>query len=59
MSVVGRYARIGRGSILNIGAKVDHHCIIGDFCHLQINSIIRNSMTVDPLTWIDAGNVIQ
>lgn len=58
-AVVGRYAELGKAVILNIGAKVDHHCVIGDGSHLLINSVVRASKTVEPLTWLDAGKVIQ
>lgn len=58
-AVVGRYAELGKATILNIGAKVDHHCMIGDYCHLLINSVVRSSVKVEPLTWLDAGHVIQ
>lgn len=58
-AVVGRYAELGRAVILNIGAKVDHHCVIGEGSHLLINSVVRASKVVEPLTWLDAGQVIQ
>ena len=58
-AVVGRYAELGKAVILNIGAKVDHHCVIGDGSHLLINSVVRASKAVEPLTWLDAGQVIQ
>lgn len=58
-AVVGRYAVLGKASILNIGAKVDHHCVIGEGSHLLINSVVRASKNVAPLTWIEAGQVIQ
>lgn len=58
-AVVGRYAELGKAVILNIGAKVDHHCVIGDGSHLLINSVVRASKTVEPLTWLDVGQVIQ
>ena len=58
-AVVGRYAELGNAVILNIGAKVDHHCVIGEGSHLLINSVVRASKTVEPLTWLDAGQVIQ
>lgn len=58
-AVVSRYAQLGKATILNIGAKVDHHCIIGEGCHLLINAVVRASKTVDPLTWVEAGHVIQ
>ncbi|MGN0743564.1 MAG: hypothetical protein ACI4L8_12995 [Candidatus Fimadaptatus sp.] len=58
-AVVGRYAQLGKATILNIGAKVDHHCIIGEGCHLLINAVVRASRTVEPLTWVEAGRIIQ
>lgn len=58
-AVVGRYAELGKAVILNIGAKVDHHCVIGEGSHLLINSVVRASKTVEPLAWLDAGQVIQ
>lgn len=58
-AVVSRYAVLGKATILNIGAKVDHHCVIGEGSHLLINSVVRASKTVEPLTWLDAGQVIQ
>ncbi len=45
-AVVGRYAELGKAVILNIGCKVDHHCVIGDYSHLLINSVVRVSKYV-------------
>lgn len=58
-AAVGRYAELGKAVILNVGAKVDHHCVIGEGSHLLINSVVRASKTVVSLTWLDAGHVIQ
>ena len=58
-AVVGRYAELGKAVILNLGSKVDHHCVIGEGSHLLINSVVRASKTAEPLTWLDAGQVIQ
>lgn len=58
-AVIGRYAEIGKATILNIGAKVDHHCVIGEGSHLLINSVVRASKTVNPLSWVSAGQVIE
>lgn len=58
-AVVGRYAQLGETVILNIGAKVDHHCVIGKGSHLLINSVVRGSSMVEPLSWVDAGEIIQ
>lgn len=46
--VVGRYAELGKAVILNIGAKVDHHCVIGEGSHLLIKAMVRASKTVEP-----------
>lgn len=59
MSVVGRYAKLEKAVILNLGAKVDHHCVIGEGSHLLINSVVRASKTLSPLTWLDSNQVIQ
>lgn len=58
-AVVGCYAELGKAVILNIGAKVDHHCVIGEGSHLLINSVVRASKKVEPLTWLDSCQVIQ
>lgn len=58
-AVVGRFAELGKAVIVNIGAKVDHHCVIGDGSHLLINSVVRASKRIEPLTWLDAGQVIE
>ena len=58
-AVVGRYAKLGKATILNIGAKVDHHCVIGEGSHLLINAVVRASKTVESLTWMEAGQVLQ
>lgn len=59
MAVVGSFAKLGDAVILNLGAKVDHHCIVGDGSHLLINSVVRASKQVDALTWLDSNSVIQ
>ena len=56
---MGRYVELGKATILNIGAKVDHHCVIGEESHLLINSVVRASKIVETLTWFDAGKVIE
>jgi len=33
-SVIGVEAYVGRGVILNTCSSVDHHCQIGDYCHI-------------------------
>lgn len=33
-AISNAYAIIGRHSIINTGASVDHKCVIGDYCHI-------------------------
>jgi len=58
-AVVGRYAELGKATILNLGAKVDHHCRIGEGSHLLINSVVRGSRKVEAGSWIKAGEVVE
>lgn len=59
-SVVQSGTAIGRHSICNTKASIDHDCIIGDFVHIAPGAIICGSVTIGDLTWIGAGaTVIQ
>ena len=49
-AVISRYASLGKAVIVNIGAMIDHDCIIGDGSQLLIESVVRNNATVLPLT---------
>lgn len=59
MSVVGRYVKLGQATILNIGAKIDHDCIIGEGTHVLVGAVVRNKVSVEPMTWINANQVIE
>ncbi len=58
-AVISRNVHLGKAVIVNIGAMIDHDCNIGDGCHLLIGSVIRNKVSVPPLTWLDANKVIE
>ena len=57
--VVGRYAHLGEAVILNAGALVDHHVVIGDGCHILMGAVVRNMAKVEPLTRIPSNTVVE
>lgn len=57
--VVGRKAVIGQATILNINSKVDHDCVIGDYSHLLIGAVVRNSVVLPSFSWLDSNAVKQ
>ena len=58
-AVVSRYAKLGEGLIVNIGAIIDHHCEIGAFSMILPGAVLRNSVKVNPGTWIRANEVVE
>jgi UDP-3-O-[3-hydroxymyristoyl] glucosamine N-acyltransferase len=51
--------KIGRGSIINTGASVDHECQIDFGAHLGPNSMLCGRVEVVHSTFIGAGAVIN
>ncbi|WP_303819735.1 hypothetical protein [Ruminococcus flavefaciens] len=58
-AVISRYAHLDEGVIVNVGGLIDHHCVIHQFSHILMGAVIRNSMEVPELSWIDANSVIE
>ncbi len=58
-AVVSRYAKLGEGVIVNIGSLIDHHCEIGAFSMLLPGAVVRNSVKVEPESWIRANEVVE
>ena len=58
-AVISRYAELGKGVIVNVGGLIDHHCIIGDYSHILMGAVVRNSIKVEPLTWVESNHVVQ
>ena len=56
-AVVSRYAKLGEGVIVNIGSLIDHHCEIGAFSMILPGAVVRNSVKVEPGSWIRANEV--
>lgn len=58
-AIVSRYAELEKAVIINAGAIIDHHCIIGEGTHCLIGAVVRNKVHVEPMTWINANQVVE
>lgn len=58
-AVVSRYANLCDGVIVNIGSLIDHHCEIGAFSMILPGAVVRNSVKVDPGSWVMANEVVE
>lgn len=58
-AVVSRYVKLGEGVIVNIGSLIDHHCEIGSFSMILPGAVVRNSVRIEPGTWIKANEVVE
>ena len=51
-------ARIGRNTIINTRASIDHDCLIGSHCHIAPGAILCGNVTVGDETFVGAGSII-
>ena len=58
-AVVSRYVDIGEACILNVGALIDHDCILEDGCHILMGAVVRNKVRVPYGTWVKANAVVE
>ena len=58
-AVRSRYAKLGKGVIVNVGALIDHDCEIGEFSHILMGAVVRNSVKVEAGTWVKANEVVE
>jgi len=54
--VVNPFATIGKGSIINTGASVDHDDRIGNYCHILPGAHIGGTVTVGDLSYVGMGS---
>lgn len=59
IATVNAGSRIGRCSIINTGAIIEHDCTIGSFCHVSPGAIICGNVTVGDNSHIGAGAVVR
>ena len=57
-AVVQPDTRIGKHSIVNTSASVDHDCQIGDFCHIAPGCHLAGGVHINNLTFIGVGAVV-
>lgn len=57
-SFAGAATSIGRCSIVNTGASVDHDCAVGDFVHIAVGSRLVGGCSVGSRSFIGAGAVL-
>ena len=57
-SIVQPGARIGRGAIINSGAIVEHHCVIGAWCHIAPAATICGDAVIGEGSIVGAGAVV-
>jgi sugar O-acyltransferase (sialic acid O-acetyltransferase NeuD family) len=57
-AIIGTEAKLGIGVIVNSGANVDHHCVVGDFGHLGVNACMAGGSSLGVGTWIQAGSAL-
>lgn len=49
---------IGEGSIISVGAIVDHDVVIGKFCHINSGAIVKAGAEVVSYEKLEAGKVV-
>ena len=57
--VINPDATIGKSSIINTCASVDHDCIIGEYNHISVGSHISGSVVTGENVWVGAGATIS
>lgn len=57
-AVLGPDVRIGRGSIVNTRASVDHDCVIGDNVHIAPGAVLSGGVRVGADSLIGVGAVV-
>jgi len=58
MSVVHSDAKIDDNTIVNTGAIVEHHNVIGAHCHIAIGAVLAGNVTVGDRTHIGANATV-
>jgi len=54
-AMVGVDAKVGRASIINANATLDHDAILGDFGHLGVGVQIAGDVRIGARAWLQAG----
>jgi acetyltransferase-like isoleucine patch superfamily enzyme len=57
-AIIQTGTKIGKHSIINTGACIDHDCIIGDFVHIAPNCSLAGGVSVGEGTFFGIGSSI-
>lgn len=57
-SIIQPGSSVGRDTIINTRASVDHDCTIGDECHLAPGTIVNGGVTIHERSFIGAGSCV-
>ena len=57
--VLNPYITIGKGVIVNTGARIDHHNHIGDYSHVCPGSVLAGDVTIGTHCFLGAGSVVS
>lgn len=57
-SILGANARIGRQTILNTKASIDHDCIVGDGVHIAPGATICGEVAIGDCAFVGAGATV-
>jgi UDP-N-acetylbacillosamine N-acetyltransferase len=55
---IGPMSSIGRGCIINTGAIIEHECVVDDFAHLSVNSVLLGRSTLGKFVFLGAGTTV-
>lgn len=58
-TVVNRESVVGCGTILAVGAKVDHNVSIGKYCHMDCGAIVECNAVVPNTVKVEAGGIFR
>lgn len=50
---------IGEATLLNIGCKIDHNCVIGYGTHIPMGAVVRNEIRIAPMSGFASNAVIE
>jgi sugar O-acyltransferase (sialic acid O-acetyltransferase NeuD family) len=57
-SVISTMSEIGKASIINTNASVDHECFVGDGVHVAPGATLCGCVTLEDFTMVGAGAVV-
>lgn len=55
---IGPMAKVGRGSIINSGAVVEHECSVGEWAHVSVNATMAGRSCLGDFSMLGAGATV-